>query len=51
MKQAAKKLSVHYNTLRYRFEKICELLRSDLSSSEQRLNLNVALKIMQISKK
>ncbi|MDY3867990.1 MAG: PucR family transcriptional regulator ligand-binding domain-containing protein, partial [Pyramidobacter sp.] len=48
MKQAASDLAVHYNTLRYRFDKICELLGSDLSSSEERLNLNVALKIMQI---
>jgi len=45
MKAAAKDLSVHYSTLKYRYAKICDLLEFDPNDSEQRLNLTLSLKL------
>ena len=45
MKAAAKDLSVHYSTLKYRYAKICDLLEFDPEDSEQRLNLALSLKL------
>ncbi len=45
MKAAAKDLSVHYSTLKYRYAKICDLLDFDPEDSEQRLNLALSLKL------
>ncbi len=42
----AAKLFVHHNTVRYRIQRIEELCQVNLESSEDRLNLSIALKIM-----
>jgi len=43
--QAAKRLRVHPNTLRYRLERIREITVLDLEDPETRLNLSVALRV------
>jgi DNA-binding PucR family transcriptional regulator len=43
--QAAKRLRVHPNTLRYRLDRIREISSIDLEDSEVRLNLAVALRV------
>lgn len=45
LKSAARALDIHYNTIRYRYEKLSELLSTDLSSSSCRLEIAVALKL------
>lgn len=45
LRRAARELYVHYNTLRYRMARIRDLTGMDLRSAEDRLNLQVALKI------
>ncbi len=50
MKEAAKKLYIHYNTMKYRMKKVEEILDVDLSKSEDRFNLNLSLKLLQIKK-
>jgi purine catabolism regulator len=46
--KAAEELCVHPNTLGYRLNRIQELLGVDLNSPEQRLNLQLALKILRL---
>ncbi len=47
---SAEKLHVHYNTLRYRLNRIEEILEIDLSNPHTRLNLQIALIIAQLVK-
>jgi len=49
--QSAKSLYVHYNTLRYRVQRISEVSGLDLDDAEARLNLQVGLKIRRILQK
>lgn len=42
---AAKRLGIHPNTLRYRLDRITEIVDCDLSDAETRLNLAVALRV------
>lgn len=49
LKQAADDLSIHYNTLRYRYDKIRELLRADLNDSDKRLSLGIAFKMYRMN--
>ena len=51
MKEAAKKLYIHYNTMKYRMNKVEDILNVDLSKSEDRFNLNLSLKLLEIKKK
>jgi DNA-binding PucR family transcriptional regulator len=44
----AQKLFVHYNTVKYRLAQIEEILNVDLSSAEDRFNLQAALKIRKL---
>lgn len=48
LREAASQLYIHYNTLRYRLSKIEELAAVDLDSSEDRLSLQIALKILRL---
>lgn len=48
LRQAARELFVHYNTLRYRVARISEITGVDLASAEGRLNLQLALKIVRM---
>ena len=41
-REAARELHVHYNTVRYRYERICELT-GDLSAPEKQVEISVAL--------
>ncbi len=45
MNAAAKKLNVHYNTVKYRLGKICNILKRDLSDSKEKLAISLALRI------
>lgn len=49
--QAAKTLNVHYNTLRYRLDRINELLGHALDNPQQRLTIEVALHIYALKKR
>ncbi len=46
--QAAKALNIHYNTLRYRLDRIRELLGDALEHPQQRLALEVALHLISL---
>ena len=45
LKQVAKEMYVHYNTILYRIERIEKILTADLAERDARLNLEIALKI------
>lgn len=48
LKQVAKALFVHYNTVIYRMERIQKLLSVELSNPHQRLSLEVAIKALDV---
>lgn len=50
LKNSSKKLYIHYNTMKYRLNKICELLGLSSINSETKLNIGVALKIIEMDK-
>ncbi|MDR1379740.1 MAG: PucR family transcriptional regulator ligand-binding domain-containing protein [Synergistaceae bacterium] len=50
-KAAARHLNIHYNTIHYRYEKICELTGLDLSTGEKRLEATMALELLHINPK
>ena len=45
LKMASELLLIHYNSAKYRFSKICELLEADLHDHEERLAVDIALKL------
>lgn len=45
LKNASAALFIHYNSVKYRFAKICELLDADLRDHELRLAVEMALKL------
>ena len=48
LQKAADELFIHYNTMRYRIERINEVTGLDVFNSNDRLNLQVGLKICQL---
>ena len=50
LKDSAEALDVHYNTLKYRWKKICSLLGIDPSKSGDRLNTMIALRLLRMEK-
>lgn len=48
LKAAARELFLHYNTIKYRFNKICSLLGINEIDAEEKLNLALALKLWHI---
>jgi len=48
LKNSAKDMFVHYNTMKYRYKKICELMEDDLNNSESKMNLLLAVRIYQL---
>lgn len=48
LKQAAESMFIHYNTLRYRVNRIQEITGLNLKSPEDRLNLQLAIKILEM---
>lgn len=49
LKNASGTLFVHYNTVKYRYSKICELLDLDLREHEIQLAVEIALKMYMIN--
>lgn len=45
LKETSEALFVHYNTIKYRFKKIEELIGKRLDSQENRLNISIALRL------
>lgn len=50
LKAAARELKIHYNTIKYRYARICELLDLNLADSDQRLNVALSLKMYLMDK-
>lgn len=48
MKETSEKLFIHYNSMKYRYQKISRILNVDLKEQEIRLNMELALKLYQI---
>jgi len=48
LRTAADSLYVHYNTVKYRFKRICEVLSLDLDDNEQRFAVSLSLRIFLI---
>ncbi|MBO8158806.1 PucR family transcriptional regulator [Thermosyntropha sp.] len=48
LKAAAKELLLHHNTIKYRFNKICNILHIEDLNWENKLNLSLALKLWNI---
>jgi purine catabolism regulator len=48
-KAAARCLNIHYNTIHYRYEKICELTGLDLSVGEKRMEAAMALELLHLN--
>ena len=48
LKRVSEKMYIHYNTILYRIQKIQQITKLDISNSNDRLNLEVSLKIMSI---
>lgn len=49
LKAASRDMFVHYNTIKYRFNKICELIDFDLRDPEQKTNIIISLKLMEMA--
>ena len=45
LKRASEQLYIHYNSVKYRYRKACQILEKDLSSADQKLNMEIALKL------
>lgn len=50
LKDTAENLYLHYNSIKYRYGKICKVLELDLSEHENRSLLEVAFKVYQLSR-
>jgi purine catabolism regulator len=48
LKEASPLLAIHYNTLKYRWKKICDVLNIDPANSNDLLNVSLALKLHQL---
>lgn len=46
LKSAAAKMFIHYNTIKYRYKKIEEILNMNLEDSEERFIISISLKLM-----
>jgi len=49
LRAASAEMYVHYNTLKNRFNKISDLLGIDLGTPEQRTNIDISLKLMEMA--
>ena len=50
LKKTAEDLFIHYNTMKYRFSKICEIIDLDLNNREDKFKIELCLKLLDISK-
>lgn len=46
LKSASRDMYIHYNTIKYRFNKINEILNINLQNQEEKLNIAIALKLL-----
>ena len=46
---ASEKLCIHYNTMKYRYRKIADMLSADLDESETRFNIALSLRFLRIT--
>jgi purine catabolism regulator len=51
MKETAEKLSIHYNTLKYRLQKITLLTGLDIQDSQTRIEMSIALALLKMNNK
>lgn len=51
IKAASEELFIHYNSAKYRFNKICEILEMDLHDATLHTEIDLALKIYMIRNK
>lgn len=51
LKITSQKLFIHYNSMKYRYQKICQILDVNLNDTNQRFNFEVAIKLYQIQEK
>ena len=49
LKDAATRLHMHYNSAKYRFAKICDLLDMDLRQHQNQLNVEIALSLYKLN--
>lgn len=49
LKEASKELFIHYNSVKYRFNQICEVLNMNLRDHENQLTVELALKMHMVS--
>ncbi|MBU5311274.1 PucR family transcriptional regulator ligand-binding domain-containing protein [Tissierella carlieri] len=49
LKQTSEEMFIHYNTIKYRFSKICEIVNLDLNSREGKFKIEFCLKLMDMS--
>ena len=50
LKKASDNMYIHYNTMKYRFKKISEILKLDLNETDSRLNLTLSWRIGEMKK-
>lgn len=50
LRKTAEDLFIHYNTMKYRFYKICEIIDLDLNNRENKFIIELCLKLLDISK-
>ena len=48
IKEASQKLFIHYNSAKYRFQKICEILDMDLKDVTLHTEVELAMKLYQM---
>lgn len=50
LKKTSEDLFIHYNTMKYRFSKICEIIGLDLDNREDKFKIELCLKLMNMSR-
>ncbi|MFR8495295.1 MAG: helix-turn-helix domain-containing protein, partial [Parvimonas micra] len=50
LKQTSKKQFLHYNTIKYRFEKISEIINKDLNDNNTRFLLELGYRYLKLNK-
>jgi purine catabolism regulator len=51
LKQTSEEMFIHYNTVKYRFSKICDILNLDLNNREDKFKIEFCLKLMSMNNK
>jgi purine catabolism regulator len=51
LKQTSEEIFIHYNTVKYRFSKICDILNLDLNNREDKFKIEFCLKLMSMNNK